>query len=52
MARHPGDGGENDSVNAKASDLMEEVTALRRRLAALEERLQENPPKEPPGRQA
>ena len=28
------------------------MTALRRRLAALEERLQENPPKEPTGRQA
>ena len=52
MARHPADGGENDNVNANASGLLEEVAALRRRLAALEERPQENPPKEPPGRQA
>ena len=52
MARHPADGGENDNVNANASALLAEVAALRRRLAALEERLQENPPKEPPGRQA
>jgi hypothetical protein len=48
----PGDDSENDDANAKASGLMEEVAALTHRLAALEERLQENPPKEPPGRQA
>ena len=52
MARHPADGSENDNVNANASGLLAEVAALRRQLAALEERLRENPPKESPGRQA
>ncbi len=52
MGRHPADGSENDNVNANASGLLAEVAALRRQLAALEERLQESPPKEPPGRQA
>ena len=51
MARHPGDGSENDNLNTDVSALLAEVAALRQRLAALEERLQENP-KEPPGRQA
>jgi hypothetical protein len=52
MARHPGHGSENDNVNTDVSALLAEVAALRQRLAALEERPQDNPPKEPPGRQA
>ena len=51
MARHPADGSENDNVNANASGLLAEVEALRHRLAALEARLPENAPKEPPRRQ-
>ena len=52
MACHPRDGSESDNVNTNVSALLAEVAALRQRLAALEERPQENPPKEPPGRQA
>jgi hypothetical protein len=52
MARHPADDSQNDDVNANAPTLLAEVLALRHRLAALEERLQESPPKKPPRRQA
>src|SRR5215469_933094 len=52
MVRHPADGSESDNANENTSGLLAEVAVLRRQLVALEERLQENPPKEQSGPRA
>jgi hypothetical protein len=52
MARVLADGSEYDHADTNPSGLLKEVEALRRRLAALEERLPGKIPNEPVGRQA
>jgi hypothetical protein len=51
LLRHLADGSDNDNVSVNTVALLAEVGELRRRLAALEERLPGDPPEQRPGRQ-
>jgi hypothetical protein len=51
LVLHREDGSKNDNVSANTAALLAEVEELRRRLAALEERLPENPLEQSPGQQ-